>query len=65
MSTNFENEPMMEIYIFETNQMLDQLEQAIVFDLLNGQKTAQVACPSIALYNVIITEKGKTPRNLS
>lgn len=36
-----------------------------VFDLLNGQKTALVACPPIALYNVIITEKGKTPRNLS
>lgn len=36
-----------------------------VFDLLKGQKTALVACPPIALYNVIITEKGKTPRNLS
>ena len=36
-----------------------------VFDLLKGQKIALVACPPIALYNVIITEKGKTPRNLS
>jgi hypothetical protein len=43
----------------------DLSESMGVFDLLNGQKTALVACPPIALYNVIITEKGKTPRNLS
>jgi two-component system chemotaxis sensor kinase CheA len=30
VSVNFENEPMMDIYIFETNQMLDQLEQVII-----------------------------------
>ena len=33
-----------------------------VFDLLKGQKTALVACPPIALYNVINLEKEKGPR---
>lgn len=36
MSVNFENEPMMEVYIFETTQNLEQLEQVIINSEKNG-----------------------------
>lgn len=36
MSVNFENEPMMEVYIFETTQNLEQLEQVIISSEKNG-----------------------------
>jgi len=41
VSVNFENEPMMDIYIFETNQMLDQLEQAIISSEKQGGFSAE------------------------
>ncbi|KAF5081232.1 Chemotaxis protein CheA [anaerobic digester metagenome] len=36
MTRNFENEPMVEVYIFETIQNLEQLEQAIICSEKNG-----------------------------
>lgn len=36
MTKNFENEPMMEVYIFETTQNLEQLEQVIICSEKNG-----------------------------
>ena len=36
MTKNFENEPMMEVYIFETSQNLEQLEQVIICSEKNG-----------------------------
>lgn len=36
MTRNFENEPMMEVYIFETSQNLEQLEQVIICSEKNG-----------------------------
>lgn len=33
---NFENEPMLEVYIFETTQNLEQLEQVIIYSEKNG-----------------------------
>lgn len=39
MSAKFENEPMLEIYIFETSQILDQLEQVIISSEKTGKFT--------------------------
>ena len=36
VTRNFENEPMMEVYIFETTQNLEQLEQVIICSEKNG-----------------------------
>ncbi len=36
MTRNFENEPMMEVYIFETTQNIEQLEQVIICSEKNG-----------------------------
>ncbi|WP_414731946.1 chemotaxis protein CheW [Acetobacterium carbinolicum] len=36
MTRNFENEPMMEVYIFETTQNLEQLEQVIISSEKSG-----------------------------
>lgn len=36
MTRNFENEPMVEVYIFETIQNLEQLEQVIICSEKNG-----------------------------
>lgn len=36
MTKNFENEPMMEVYIFETTQNLEQLEQVIICSEKSG-----------------------------
>jgi two-component system chemotaxis sensor kinase CheA len=36
VTRNFENEPMMEVYIFETSQNLEQLEQVIICSEKNG-----------------------------
>lgn len=36
MTMNFENEPMMEVYIYETTQNIEQLEQVIISSEKNG-----------------------------
>ncbi|AFA48672.1 chemotaxis protein CheA [Acetobacterium woodii] len=38
---NFENEPMLEVYIFETTQNLEQLEQVIIYSEKNGGFSAE------------------------
>ncbi len=41
MTMNFENEPMLEVYIFETTQNLEQLEQVIIYSEKNGGFSAE------------------------
>ncbi|MCD4712442.1 MAG: chemotaxis protein CheA, partial [Clostridiales bacterium] len=57
MATKFENEPMLEIYIFETTQILDQLEQVV----LSSEKTGSFSENSInEIFRFMHTIKGSS-----
>ncbi len=55
MSKNFENEPMLEIFIYETTQIIDQLEQVI----MNGEKAGTLLDEDInEIFRYMHTIKG-------
>lgn len=57
MSKNYENEPMLEIYIFETTMFLDQLEQVII----NSEKSGNFTDESVnEIFRFMHTIKGSS-----
>ncbi len=57
MATKFENEPMLEIYIFETTQILDQLEQVV----LSSEKSGSFSEDSVnEIFRFMHTIKGSS-----
>lgn len=57
MSTKFDNEPMLEIYIFETTQILDQLEQVII----SSEKSAKFSEEGVnEIFRFMHTIKGSS-----
>lgn len=57
MSDKFTNEPMLDMYIFETSQLIEQLEQSI----LNSEKESEYSSDSInEIFRIMHTIKGSS-----
>lgn len=56
MSGTIDNEPMLDMYIFETTQLIGQLEQLMI----DGEKTSDFSCSINEIFRIMHTIKGSS-----